>query len=72
MDEIIALPYKRELTQNPDGTWFAGIVEFPGCMTEGDTRSEALANLEDAMAGWLSVHLEDGDPIPPPTDALSI
>jgi len=35
-------------------------------MTEGDTQAQALSNLEDAMTGWIQLHLEDGDPIPPP------
>jgi antitoxin HicB len=70
---ILALSYARELVRNEDGTWHARVVEFPGCMTEGDTQEEALTNLEDAMAGWIEVHLEDGDPIPHPiaTDDFS-
>jgi len=63
---IIARPYVRELIKNEDGTWFARIVEFAGCMTEGDTQTEALANLEDAMMAWVEVKVEDGDPIPEP------
>jgi antitoxin HicB len=66
VDRVIGLSYVRELVKNEDGTWFARIVEFPGCMTEGDTSEEALANLEDAMIGWVEVRLEDGDPIPAP------
>ena len=63
---ILALPYARELVRNQDGTWHARVVEFPGCMTEGDTQESALANVDDAMAGWVEIHLEDGDPIPSP------
>jgi antitoxin HicB len=66
VQEILARPYIRELVNNEDGTWFARVVEFPGCMTEGDTEQEALSNLEDAMTGWVELHLEDGDPIPEP------
>jgi antitoxin HicB len=35
-------------------------------MTEGDTQASALSHLEEAMTGWIRLHLEDGDPIPPP------
>jgi predicted RNase H-like HicB family nuclease len=68
-----ALAYTRELTKNSDGTWFARIVEFPGCMTEGETTEEALSNLDDAMGLWIETRLEDGDSIPEPvsTDAYS-
>ena len=67
--EIAAKPYARELVKNEDGTWFARIVEFLGCMTEGDTVTEAHANLDEAMEVWLESHLEDGDPIPEPLTA---
>jgi antitoxin HicB len=60
---ILALPYARKLVRNEDGTWHARVLEFPGCMTEGDTQESALTNLDDAMAGWVEIHIEDGDPI---------
>jgi predicted RNase H-like HicB family nuclease len=70
---ILARPYTREMIKNEDGTWFARIVEFPGCMTEGETAEEALENLDDAMAAWVEVKIEDGDSIPAPlsTDQYS-
>lgn len=64
--DYLARPYTRELKPNSDGTWFATIVELPGCMTEGDAEGEALKNLSDAMEAWISSALEDGDPIPEP------
>lgn len=63
---IMGLSYTRELRQNGDGSWFARVVELPGCMSEGSTRSEALDNLDDAMRAWIAVQLEDGDVIPEP------
>jgi predicted RNase H-like HicB family nuclease len=68
VQKIMGAAYSRELRINEDGSWFARVVEFPGCMTEGDTRNEALKNLDDAMVGWIEAHLKDGDPIPPPID----
>ena len=67
VQRLQALEYTRQLVPNADGTWFARIVEFPGCMTEGDTADEALANLKDAMASWIEVKLEDEEQIPPPS-----
>jgi antitoxin HicB len=66
VERLKALPYTRELLPNEDGTWFARIVEFAGCMTEGDTQEEALRMLDDAMTDWLTAKLEDGDPVPAP------
>lgn len=63
---ILARPYTRELIKNADGTWFARIVEFPGCLTEGGTAEDAIENLDEAMAAWVEVQIEDGDEIPAP------
>jgi antitoxin HicB len=65
----LKMPYTRELIRNEDGTWFARIVEFTGCMTEGDTQAEALAMLDDAMKGWIDVQKGEKNPIPEPLDA---
>lgn len=67
VEEIVSQPYRHELRRNEDGTWFAKVIELPGCMTEGDTEVDALENLQDAMRAWVRVQLEDGEPIPPPS-----
>ena len=36
------------------GDW-AEVPALPGCVTEGDTMEEVLANLQDAIEGWLEV-----------------
>ncbi len=66
VERHMARPYTRELIKNDDGTWFARIVEFTGCMSEGDNADEVMRNLDEAMAAWIEVHIEDEDPIPPP------
>ncbi len=42
------------------------VVELPGCIIEGDTLEEAAEMIQDAMASWIEVALEDGRPIPLP------
>lgn len=51
-----------------DGTpWFmAEHPALPGCMSDGLTPEEALANLEDARAEYIASLREDGLPVPPP------
>ncbi|GAC1416070.1 MAG: type II toxin-antitoxin system HicB family antitoxin [Candidatus Velthaea sp.] len=61
-----AMPYTRELVKNSDGTWFARILELPGCMTEGQSEVEVLTMLEDAMDAWISAKVEDDEHIPDP------
>jgi predicted RNase H-like HicB family nuclease len=36
------------------GYW-AEVPALPGCITEGDTMEEVVANLKDAIEGWLDV-----------------
>jgi len=39
---------------------------LPGCISQGETRQAALANIQDAIAGYLESLRKHGDPIPPP------
>jgi predicted RNase H-like HicB family nuclease len=38
-----------------EGGYWAEVPALPGCITEGDTMEEAVANLKDAIEGWLNV-----------------
>ncbi|HWL35754.1 MAG TPA: type II toxin-antitoxin system HicB family antitoxin [Frankiaceae bacterium] len=40
-----------------DGWWVAECPDLPGCMSQGRTEDEALANLADAIAETLHVLL---------------
>lgn len=60
------LPYTIEIMREDAETWFARVVELPGCMTEGDSAAEAAEMIQDALAAWIEVALEDGQAIPEP------
>jgi len=62
----LGLPYTIELIPEPQGGWYAGIKELPGCMTEADTPEEALDEIRQLQAEWLQISLEDGQAIPEP------
>jgi antitoxin HicB len=62
----LSLPYTIQITREDETTWFARVVELPGCMTEGDTPEEAADMIQDALAAWLEIALEDGRAIPEP------
>jgi len=53
-----------------DGGFVAECPAIPGCISEGDTVEQAIANIRDAIEGCLAVLREQGQPIPPPTDSL--
>ena len=58
--------YTIRLKQNEDGSFFAEIEELPGCMSEGDTKQEALKMIEDAKRAWITVALKRKITIPEP------
>jgi DNA-binding transcriptional MerR regulator len=41
-----------------DGGFIAECSALPGCVTDGETREEALRNIRDAIADWLSASQE--------------
>lgn len=61
-----SLPYTIELRNMPDEGWFVRVKELPGCMSQGETAEDAIANIQEAMHLWLEVSLEQGDAIPEP------
>jgi antitoxin HicB len=62
----LSLPYTIELMPDENGVWFAEIPLLKGCMTEGDSREEALVMLDEAKELWLETALEEGILIPEP------
>ena len=68
----LALPYTIELTPDQDGYWFASIPLLKGCMTQGQSREEALALLDEAKELWLETALAEGIAIPEPAGTASM
>lgn len=62
------------LTPEEDGGFTVTAPFFPGLVTYGETREDAIASALDAAKGLMLVKLEYGDPIPeeaePPQLAL--
>lgn len=60
--------YVRRLSPDPDGGYTATIHELPGCIAEGDTAEEALAQLESVAQSWMASAAASGYPITAPID----
>ncbi len=45
--------YKVILQAAEEGGFVATVPALPGCISEGETREEALANIQDAIDGYL-------------------
>ncbi len=71
-EDYLRRPYARVLTPDEEsGTYTAEILEFPGCIAQGDTPEEAYRNLESAAAGWVEAALSMGQKVPEPSDPYS-
>lgn len=66
IEYYLSLPYTIELTPDVDGFWFAEIPLLEGCITNGESREDALAMIDDARRAWLVTALEIALPIPEP------
>lgn len=59
-------PYARVLVPEDDGTYRGEILEFPGCISTGDTPAEALESLEEIAESWIASALANGQSVPAP------
>lgn len=53
-----------------DGAFIAEIPELPGCMADGSTYQEALANAEVIIQEWIETARELGRAVPEPRGRL--
>lgn len=56
--------YMVFLTEAEEGGYVVTCPALPGCVSEGDTREEALRNIKDAIEGYLVVLRRHHDPLP--------
>lgn len=64
----VGMKFRVLIEQDEDGVFVATCPSLPGCVSQGRTRDEARANVQDAMAGYLASLKKHGDPVPPPID----
>ncbi|MCH7563473.1 MAG: type II toxin-antitoxin system HicB family antitoxin [Gemmatimonadetes bacterium] len=60
------MKYRVLIEQDEDGVFVAQVPALPGCVTQGTTRPEALANAREAIAAYLESLEKRDEPIPPP------
>jgi len=47
-----------------DGYWVVECPSLPGCITQGSTKEEAVANIKEAIRGYVAALEEDNLPVP--------
>jgi predicted RNase H-like HicB family nuclease len=58
--------YRVLVELDEDGVFVAEVPVLPGCISQGATRAEALANIKEAIAAYLDSLEKHGEAVPPP------
>jgi antitoxin HicB len=69
-NEYLQQPYARIVIPLEEGGFHAELLEFFGCIAQGETAAEAYANLETAAESWIENALEQGHEIPLPSSVV--
>jgi predicted RNase H-like HicB family nuclease len=56
--------YRVILEPETDGGYCVWVPALPGCVSQGDTVEEALANIREAIQCYVQSALKHGDPLP--------
>jgi len=59
------MKYRVSIERDEDGMFISRCPALPGCISQGKTRKEALANIKDAMEGYLASLKKHNEPVPP-------
>ncbi|MBI2655751.1 type II toxin-antitoxin system HicB family antitoxin [Candidatus Woesearchaeota archaeon] len=59
------MKYRIVIEEDEDGMFAAECPALPGCVSQGKTRKEALANIKDAIKGYLESLKKHNEPISP-------
>lgn len=68
VEKYLELGYSMRITPDPELGFFAEIPDLPGCVGDGNTIDDAVADLHDSMKVWLEHAIEKGQEIPPPRE----
>lgn len=59
------MKYRAIIEQDEDGMYVAEVPSLPGCISQGQTREEAVANIKEAIAAYLESLKAHSEPVPP-------
>lgn len=57
------MKFNVTIDRDEDGKWIVECPAIPGCVSQGDTREEALENIREAIELCLEVRAEKGLPL---------
>ncbi len=66
------MKFRTIIEQDEYGNYVVQCPALPGCISEGKTREEALANIKDAIEGYMASLKKHNEPIPPPIEEETV
>jgi len=66
------MQFNVTIDRDEDGVWVVECPAIPGCVSQGKTKEEALANIEDAIRLCLEVRAERGLPLTIETRQIAV
>ena len=60
------MKYRVLIEPDEDGVFVAEVPALPGCISQGQTREEAIRNIKEAIALYLESLEAHNEPVPPP------
>jgi antitoxin HicB len=64
LQDYLSLSYPITLYSEPDEGYTVMLADLTGCISQGDTLEEAVANIQEAKIAWIETAWECGDDIP--------
>ena len=66
------MTFNVAIDRDEDGTWIIECPSIPGCVSQGDTRDEALENIREAIRLCLEVRAARGMPLTVETQQVEV
>lgn len=60
------MKYRILIEQDEDGMFVAEVPALPGCISQGNTRNEALDNIREAIRAYIESLQKHNEPVPLP------
>jgi len=60
----MTMRYRVILEPDEEGGYCVWVPALPGCVSQGETREEALANIQEAIQAYLESCLKHGEELP--------
>lgn len=66
------MTFNVTIDRDEDGVWVVECPSIPGCVSQGQTKQEALENVKDAIVACLQVRAEHGMPLTVETHQVEV